>query len=151
MKNLLLFAILLSGAVLLNSCDKEDTKKPVINLIEPEDEEVFFTGTEIHFEAEFSDDTELASYKIDIHFDDGHTHKSAGLVDEVEFSFQKSWDFEPGKKNALIHHHEIVIPELIDGKPVKTGHYHFMVFCTDKAGNESFVAIEIEIENPVGK
>jgi hypothetical protein len=151
MKSLLLFIVLLSGAVFFNSCDKEDTKKPVINLIEPEDDEVLFTGTEIHFEAEFSDDTELASYKIDIHFNDGHIHKSSGLEEEVEFSFQKSWDFEPGKKNALIHHDEIVIPEFIEGKPVKSGYYHFIVFCTDKAGNESYISVDIEIERPVGK
>lgn len=43
------------------------------------------------------------------------------------------YDLE-GKKNAKIHHHDIVIPE-----GVHHGNYHLVVFVTD-AGNETVVA-----------
>ncbi|MDR1937160.1 MAG: DUF4625 domain-containing protein, partial [Tannerellaceae bacterium] len=39
-----------------------------------------------------------------------------------------------------IHHHEILIPD--NATP---GDYHLEVFCTDAAGNESFVVVNIEL------
>lgn len=117
---------------IFSSCEKDeaDTVKPVIEIIAPENKEVIQTGSEIHFEVDFSDNIELKSYK---------------KTETTPWHFHKSWNFDAGKKNAHIHHHEIVIPTQIDGKEVATGHYHFMVYCIDAAGNENWTVVEIEI------
>jgi hypothetical protein len=146
MKKTILYISIATIFIAFASCNEnEDLIKPVINLIEPEDEAAFKPGSAIHFEMELSDDTELKSYKVEIHSNfDGHGHsatiaKVRTLEIQVPFSYSNSWDVS-GLKNTHIHHHEIVIPE-----NATTGHYHFMVYCTDKAGNESHVAREIEI------
>jgi hypothetical protein len=143
-----LYFLLMVFGVLMVSCSKDDkdTTKPQILILEPVEEQVFHPGEAIHFGAEFLDNEELSSYKIDIHpNEDGHDHKST--KGEGEWSFQKSWQFEAGKRNANIHHEEILIPTEVDGVPIHTGDYHFLVYCTDKAGNESWVAVAIEIQN----
>lgn len=163
MKRLFLGSIVLLGALAFTSCEKDekDNEKPQINLIAPEEDEAFKPGGDIHFEVEFSDNVALASYKVNIHgaFDD-HTHSTTASTraeDDDTVEFEKTWlesDFialgeEPiaGKKNVTVHHHKIEIPETINGKSLKEGHYHFMVYCTDEAGNESFVSREIEISS----
>lgn len=126
------------------SCDKEDsdTTKPVIVLHEPEEGQALKIGGEngVHFEMDLSDDVMLKSYKIDIHNSfDGHSHGGtrADGGEEVAFSFSRSYDLS-GLKNAHVHHHDIVIPA--NAKP---GAYHLMVYCTDAAGNESYIARNI--------
>jgi hypothetical protein len=128
--------------------EDSDTTKPEINLIEPADDDVLQIGGEhgVHFEAEFSDNEMLASYKVDIHpnFDNhGHaaTKDATGIVD---FEFEKTWTLSG--KNQAIHHHEIEIPE--NATP---GHYHLMVYCTDAAGNESHIAVDIELSHEAGE
>lgn len=74
---------------------------------------------------------------------------------EDSVAFEKTWmesDFialgeEPvsGKRSVTIHHHLIAIPETMNGKPLKEGHYHFIIYCTDQAGQESYIAREILI------
>jgi hypothetical protein len=126
------------------SCDKNenDTTKPVINLIEPEDGDSLRIGGDVHFDMELSDDVMLGSYKVDIHNNfDGHEHTKASSDETTPFVFVRSWDVS-GKKNADIHHHEIVIPE--NATP---GDYHLMVYCTDAAGNESNVAVNIVLSH----
>jgi hypothetical protein len=149
MKTIIKFSIICLTAIsflTFTGCDKdEDTTKPVIKLIEPEEDDVLKIGADVHFEAEFSDDKMLASYKVNIHpnFDD-HTHaatKGESESESVDFEFEKSWDIS-GKKNAPVHHHEIEIPE--NATP---GHYHLMVYCTDAAGNESYIAVDIELSH----
>lgn len=48
-----------------------------------------------------------------------------------------------GRTQARVAHQHIVIPASINGKPLREGHYHFIVYCTDQSGQESFVAQEI--------
>lgn len=146
--NILVIGMLLT-AIAFTSCKKDDvdSTKPTINVVEPANEDVLYAGDEIHFECEFADDVELKSYKVDIHInDDGHTHTKTILEEENPWTYNNTWDFETGKKNASIHHHEIVIPETIDGVEIEHGDYHFGIYCTDAAGNESSVFIDIEIE-----
>lgn len=69
--------------------------------------------------------------------------KSRGAGETIDFSFNKSYDIS-GKKTAHIHHHDIMIPK--DATP---GDYHLMVYCTDAAGNETYVARNIELSNYV--
>ena len=146
---LLLVTIAIVSTLSFASCEKDkgDTTPPVINLISPENGELFETGKDIHFEVEFSDDNMLKSYKVEIHNNfDGHGHGNTysnpdfyfvEITETTPFAFQRSWDISD-KKNTTIHHHEIEIPE--NATP---GNYHFMVYCTDAAGNESHVVRNI--------
>lgn len=156
MKNIInyiaVISILLTSAV-FTSCEKDDVDntKPTINIVEPANEEILHAGEEIHFDCEFIDDVELKSYKIEIHINaDGHSHTKTILEAETPWTYSNTWDFEAGKKNADIHHHEIVIPTTIDGVEIQHGEYHFGVYCTDVAGNESnvFIGIDIEVAHP---
>lgn len=129
---------------LFQSCEKKeiaDVTKPVIHLIEPAEGDSLLIGDPngVHFDVELSDDVMLKSYKVNIHSNfNGHTHTAiATKVATTDFSYNKVWSLT-GQKNAKIHHHEIIIPE--DATP---GEYHLMVYCTDEAGNESYVAREI--------
>jgi len=143
-------SLMLSLVFFMFSCEKNkvDTQNPVISIISPEEEEVVYIGSEIHFEVDFADDVELKSYKVDIHSNfDGHNHKSALKGESVAWSFQKSWNFEEGKKTAHIHHHEIVIPIQIERNEITEGEYHLMVYCTDASGNESWTAVPIDLVN----
>lgn len=153
MRKPILLISILSFLFFLNACEKDggDTTRPGILIGAPTDGDTLFVGQDIHFEADFMDETELKSYKIDIHNNfDGHNHKSTS--DEYEpWLFQQSWNFEAGKKNAHIHHHEVVVPELVNGKDIATGPYHFMVYCTDAAGNESWTVVGVVVAHPTDK
>jgi len=149
MKTFKYFSVLLFSVwvLLATSCkrDEADTEAPVISVSGPEADEVLFIGSEIHFEVDFSDNTELKSYKVDIHSNfDGHSHKG-GLADSVAWSFQKSWNFDAGQRNAHVHHHEIAIPTEFEGKAISQGDYHFMIYCTDASGNETWTAVAVQI------
>ncbi|KGN79138.1 hypothetical protein HW49_07145 [Porphyromonadaceae bacterium COT-184 OH4590] len=159
MKKLFLLSIVFISTFTFVSCEKEakDTEKPVINLIAPKEDEALKPGSDVHFDVAFSDNEALKSYSVNIHGAfDGHTHKVISNAAGDSIAFEHTWvedDFIKmgakesinGKKNATIHHHYIEIPATINGKPIKEGHYHFMVYCTDHVGNQSMVAREIEI------
>lgn len=134
-------SILAVSALFVSCSDDEkdgDTTKPVINLIEPEEGAMLKPGSTIHFEMDLSDDVMLGSYKVEIHNNfDGHDHTKAAADETVAFAFNRSWDVSD-QKNTHIHHHEIEIPA-----NAKEGNYHLMVYCTDAAGNESYVARNI--------
>lgn len=129
------------------SCESGDTTKPVINLVEPAEGDVLEIGKDVHFEMEVSDNDLLREYKVEIHNNfDGHSHEAtrAGdddeeLVQLVPFYFEQTWDIS-GKKNATVHHHDIVIPA--NAQP---GDYHLEVFCTDASGNEAYIVRNIEL------
>ncbi|MDR1339972.1 MAG: DUF4625 domain-containing protein [Prevotellaceae bacterium] len=154
MKKIIKFSIICLTAIFFlasNSCKEDsDTTKPVINLTEPEDGDILQIGdvNGVHLDMELSDNEALASYKIEIHPNfDNHSHAQARDVSEtVDFTFNKEWNDIRGKKNADIHHHEIKIPE--NATP---GHYHLMVYCTDVAGNESHVAVSVELSHEEGE
>lgn len=137
---------LLSTLPFFWSCsDKNDTKKPQIEIISPADGDHFHPGETISLNVLFEDNTELASYKIEIHYNgDGHNHKNAS-TNNVGFEYNKSFDFEKGL-NKFELQYDIVIPATINELPVKEGEYHLGIHCFDKAGNEREVYVEIEIE-----
>ena len=171
-KSVIFLAVLMIATVGFVSCENEnlDNEKPVVQIVSPVEDEMVRPGKDIHFEVELSDNVALSSYKVNMHGAfDGHDHgvggtrntKNLTVTDSVEFS--KTWlasDFialgeEPiaGMRNATIHHHHIEIPatitRTINGEqkemPLKEGHYHFIVYCTDESGQESFVSTEIYI------
>lgn len=139
--------ILVTSVLTFFSCDKEDsdTTKPVIDLHEPAEGQALLIGSEkgVHFEMDLSDNVMLKSYKIDIHNNlDHHSHGGTRAEGEggVPFVFNRSYDVS-GKKNVHVHHHDIVISE--DATP---GDYHLMVYCTDAAGNETYITRNITAE-----
>ncbi len=140
-----LFLALISCAA-ITSCSDEvaDTTKPVINLIEPADGDSLLIGSDVHFEMELSDDVALSSYKVDIHSAEGHSHAPASRATADTYSYTMTWYDIEGQKNATIHHHEIEIPEGVD-----EGEYHFVVYCLDTNGNESYVANTVILSNTV--
>ncbi len=144
MKTKAIFAALFVAAT-LTSCESDgDTTKPVIDLTSPAEDEVLgATGEGIHFDMELSDDVALASYKVEIHNNfDGHEHtKSDDSSETVDFAYTNTWTDIAGQRNATIHHHEIVIPA-----DATHGDYHFIVYCVDEAGNESYVVRNVTIE-----
>lgn len=137
-KTLSLMLIIIMFAFMACTDEKIDTEKPEIEVSSPSDHEEFHPGDVIHFDAEFSDNVKLSQFKIDIHYGEGHSHKSAGIENgEIEWSFVYIGELSGRNKHI---HLDIPIPS-----NAKHGEYHFMVYCTDKAGNESWVALEIEL------
>ncbi|MGP1363307.1 MAG: DUF4625 domain-containing protein [Bacteroides sp.] len=148
-------AILALGFASCNKDDNKDTTKPDITLHGPEEgaKLVINRKSGVHFEADFGDAKGLKSYRIDIHSNfDNHGHASTGSTvdipirhgnDEGEaWSFQKEWPLEGRARH--IHHHEIKIEEK-DGKKIKPGKYHFVVYCMDINGNERHVYRNVEL------
>lgn len=138
-KNLILLLTSIFIIALISSCKKTDDTKPTFTVHEPVSGEVVITGNEIHFEADFSDDTELGQYKIDIHNNfDGHGHGKTESLTPWEESIINDLD---GKSKSV--HIHIDVPT-----DIAAGEYHFIVSCTDAAGNEADpVEIEITIQN----
>lgn len=137
-KLLLMIAIIPLIGLIGCSEDDVDTEKPVIEIIEPHDHEEFHPGDEIHVEIVFSDNVGLKEFKIDIHYGGDHSHKSL-KHGEVEWSYIHIEAIEGRNKHVHMH---IEIPD-----NAKHGEYHFLVYCTDQAGNEAMVVLEIEIED----
>ena len=147
--NLSVLSIFVISSLIISSCTNDedsDVIKPIINLIEPCQDDTLKIGDEVHFEAEFSDDVMLSSYMIEIHSnfnDHNHSSLTKSEEDNIAFSYKKSFDIS-GKKNSYEHHHDIFVPEnTIAGK------YHLMIYCTDAAGNESYVARNIVLSEKV--
>ncbi|MCK9451959.1 MAG: DUF4625 domain-containing protein [Bacteroidales bacterium] len=150
-KRFLLFSLFIAVAMMAASCSKDsddpqeekDTGKPEIYLSLPVNGASSNPGDSIEFSVRFVDNKELGGYKIDVHFNDGHEHKS--VTNEGKWSFEKSYTFEPGSTDVTLMHDDVRIPTEVDGVPIYAGDYHFLVYCTDKAGNEEFVARNIII------
>jgi hypothetical protein len=153
MKTRLVYLFSITATLLFASCSEDDdsvidTEAPEVMISEPVDEEEIAPGGEIHFDALFTDNAELASYKVEIHnaFDD-HTHaeaKQEGAKDNP-WSYNEVFEIEPGQTSFEAHHH-ISVPAEINGEHISEGHYHFGIFVTDAAGNESQAFLELHIE-----
>ena len=142
-----LFVSLLIALPIFFSCsDDNDTQKPTIKILSPENETVFNPGETIALSVIFADNEELASYKIEIHVNpDGHNHKSSTLQ-EAPFEFEQEAYFEKGL-NRFDLNLDIPIPTTIEGVTIKEGKYHLGIHCIDKSGNEREVFIAVDIED----
>jgi hypothetical protein len=120
---------LLTTTVVLEGCKKPDEEKPTLTLSEPENGEIFDSGTKIHVEGIAKDNRELSQLKIDIHDAfDGHTHGKI-TSGATAFSIVKVINLE-GKEVAF--HEDIQIP-----LNTLAGKYHVTVSVVDEAGNLS--------------
>lgn len=162
MKIRLVYLFSLSVTLVLTACSDDDdiivdTQAPVIEINNPTEGQAISPGSVIHFDADFTDNVELSSYKIDVHNAfDGHSHQTRTMaVSSGDDSQDNPWNYnevfsiESGQDNFHAHEH-ISIPTEINGQPVSQGHYHFGVFLTDAAGNESQAFLEIHIEEGHG-
>ena len=143
-----LVSLLIALPILMSCGDDNDTQKPLIKIISPENEHLFHPEENIALHVIFSDNEELASYKIEIHINsDGHNHKSTTLL-EAPFEYDLEGNFENGISTFTLEK-EIPIPATIDGVSIKEGEYHLGIHCIDKAGNEQemFIAVDIEKEH----
>jgi hypothetical protein len=145
MKNIKIIAVILAAfAFTFQSCTTEDPdmEPPVIAVQSPADHEQFHPGDVITFEATFTDNIALSQFKIDVHYGGDHDHKSVNHDDdEIEWYFEYIGDLTGTSQQVIM---DITIPH-----NAKHGEYHFLVFCTDEAGNESLVDLDIEIEDEV--
>lgn len=145
----ILYTTTLAAIFFITSCSNDkntDTEKPVIILNNPKEGEIITPGTVIHFDADFSDNEALGSYKIDIHnASDGHTHRDLTTDTNAPWIFNESYTIEGDLKNTHIHKHIAVPTEITAGLPIKEGAYHLGVYLTDKAGNQQQVFIKIVI------
>ena len=128
----------------LSCSDDNDTQKPSVEIVSPENEALFNPGESISLNVIFGDNEELASYKIEIHLNaDGHNHKSSTLL-EAPFEFSQVGGFEKGLTRSELNL-DIPIPTTIQEVAVKEGEYHLGIHCIDKAGNEREVFIAVDI------
>ena len=136
----------LVSLMFLMACEDDevvDVTAPTIEMEEPEYGEAFEAGGDIHFDALFEDDVELATFNLTIHDNfDGHNH---GRVAVTAFDFDQSYELT-GKSDDV--HEDIEIPA-----DATAGPYHLIVEAIDAAGNSTTFAdgsskeIEIWITN----
>jgi len=151
MKTRLIYLFSITASLFLASCSEDDdsvvdAQSPEVNMIEPHAEEEIAPGGEVHFEAVFTDNEELDSYKIDIHSNfDGHDHASLKQSEDNPWSYSEVFQIEPGQTSFEALHH-IDVPETMGGMAISEGVYDVGVFVTDAAGNESQAFLEVHIE-----
>ena len=142
MKKALFFSTLFVGLIFLSCGDDDgDTTKPLIEVTSPASGSEYLVGETITVTADLSDNEALGSCKVHIHYGEGHSHSNdlraeISVEEEKEFVYQVVIDTISHKKEAKITAN-IIIPETIDGKPVKKGTYHLGVSCFDLVGNEN--------------
>jgi hypothetical protein len=120
---------ILATTVVLEGCKKPDEEKPTLTLSEPENGQVFDSGTKIRISGVVKDNQELSQLKIDIHDAfDGHSHGKL-TSEAVTFSIIKIINLE-GKEETFLEEIEIPINTL-------AGDYDIIVSVVDEAGNLS--------------
>ncbi len=145
-RKFLLLMLYLSG--LTTACRKAevDDQKPVIEFgfagATPLPCDTLLLGDTLSVRVRFEDNTELGSYRIDIHHNfDHHSHSTEAVNCPLElrkpatnpFVFIGVFDIPPGKRT-----HEgilkIPIPSQNDTGTLQEGDYHFFISLTDKTG-----------------
>ncbi|RED92236.1 DUF4625 domain-containing protein [Marinoscillum furvescens] len=133
-------------AMFVMACEDDtevDITAPTITLEEPVMGESFAAGEELHFDAMFEDDVELATFNLSIHDNfNGHSH---GRVAVTPFDFDQSYTLS-GKTQDVHEHIDIPVD-------ATAGPYHLVVDAIDAAGNATNFAdgsskeVEIWITN----
>ena len=100
MKKIVLLSFAVIGAFTATSCSDDDNNnidvtKPNIEIISPASHAEIEPGNSFFFKANISDDSGLASYKIEVHYaDDGHEHKKA-FAEEFVFDVTEEYEINP--------------------------------------------------------
>lgn len=142
----LLFCFALSGyssAITPSEGQKVNTA-PKITLIAPAEDDILQIGKAIHFDMDLDDDNQLKSYRVEIHENfDGHAHTKENEGSVFPSVFDKTWEITGKGRN--VHHHGIVIPA-----NAKEGIYHFVIYCTNVAGEQSTVIRTVHLSSKAG-
>ncbi len=118
--------------------DEEDTTPPVITITSPTNEQVVKVGSSFTLTGIVSDDTELATYRYEIHEADGHDHKS-GSNESVEWKTEETLTIS-GTSHSISK--AIAVPANAEATE-----YHVIVNAIDAAGNAAeLVEITIDVE-----
>lgn len=141
MKKIALLNFAFMSFFAITSCSDDDNNadvtKPTIEIVSPTDHTETEPGNSFFFKANLSDDSGLASYKIEVHYaEDGHEHKKTFAE---EFVFDVSVEV-PGQAKTFSAEETIDVPET-----AKEGHYHIGITVLDTFGNQNQQFTEIYI------
>lgn len=119
-----------------------DTEKPIVIINSPTANEEIDSGEQMDLNATFTDNVELATYKVEIHFGgDGHEHKTLNNEheDHIEWNYQTTGVLNGQADTIQL---QIDVPE-----KAEEGLYHLGVYAIDKAGNENVSWITFDLHN----
>lgn len=142
--NLSLVAISLFFVACNNDDAVIDTEKPVVIINSPTANEEIDAGVKLPIDAHFTDNVELATYKVEIHFGgDGHEHKTLNNEheDHIEWNYQTTGTLNGQADTIQL---QIDVPEI-----AKEGFYHLGVHAIDKAGNANVSWITFHLNNHI--
>ncbi len=131
------------AAIAFTACKKDepDTTAPTISISTPTNEQKVAIGGSFKLSGTISDDMELASYQVDIHEAEGHSHdhKSGDHDHSEEWEVKKNF-------NITGTSHTVDVNFGVPSNAEK-GEYHVIINALDKAGNAAtFVEITIDVE-----
>jgi hypothetical protein len=136
--------LLFAGMLALSACRKDenkkdnptpDTSKPVITVIRPAMNASFASGTDMQLEVRFTDDRALSQARVEIHFNDGHSHKAEPI--DTAFVIPLSGTMQTVTRSFKLD------------SAKAAGPYHLIIDCVDQSGNKAdFVEVDFEITSP---
>ena len=118
---------------------KTDQQKPTIEISAPAANAEILQNAQLEIVAILTDNVELESYKVDIHYvTAGDTHKGTG-DQEVE------WDYTTeAQVNAGLKTYDLNLFTKVPSN-AKPGNYHLLIRAMDAAGNENEEYIEFKV------
>jgi hypothetical protein len=137
MKTILYTAITLALITITFSCENSESSVPEIENFEVGHNDTIHVGEGIHLEFDASDSEGLDFYRIDIHIEEGHEHKSAGEHIEWKMDTIITKNFN-GLKNTTVHQHDIIVPE-----NAELGAYHFHLQVVNLNGKSTSIKKEL--------
>ena len=159
MKNLQSLSLIVLSALFLfywSACEQADTVPPTIVVVSPEDDASIEAGEKLCVQVTFTDNKALSAYKLNIHPNfNGHSHAPMRQENPSRAASEesKTVDFEitltsasqndPLTGTNCFRDIDIDIPA--NATP---GNYHLLIYCTDAAGNEMYVAQDLKIVQP---
>lgn len=129
MKNFLYTFLLVSSALFLGACTKdEDTTPPTIEIQKPVENEVVFTGSILKMKFRFTDEYGVQKYKYEI-----FPEATESLIGDFLYENEV---FIPTVYTELVFDHSVKIPlEISNSVLTTTGNYILRVTATDIYGN----------------
>lgn len=116
-----------------------DKQKPTIEILAPEANEEVLQNAPLNISAELTDNVELESYKVDIHYvRTGDTHKGTG-DQEIEWEYENEAQINAGLKT-----YDLNLSTTVPSN-AKPGNYHLLIRAVDAAGNENEAYIEFKV------
>lgn len=156
MKNLKSLSLIALFLFCMTACEQADTVPPTIVVASLEEDAAIKAGEELCVQVTFTDNKALSAYKINIHPNfNGHSHAPMRQENPARAASEesKTVDFEitltsasqndPLTGTNCFRDIDIDIPD--NATP---GNYHLLIYCTDAAGNEMYVAQDLKIVQP---